>query len=72
MESHRHHSGELPSPLRPEVPETKVFSPKLFEAHVLGLLSLHTRDKYCTWLRDKNHVVVSITNTSDICIRIMW
>lgn len=53
VESHRHHSGELPSPLCPEVPETKVFSAKLFEAHILGLLSLHTRDKHCTWLRDK-------------------
>lgn len=71
VESHRHHSGELPSPLRPEVPEAKVFSPKLFKAHILGLLFLHTRDEYCTWLRDKNHVVVTIMNTSDICIRIM-
>lgn len=50
VESHSHHPGELPSPLRPEVPETKVFSPKLFEAYIVGLLSSHTRDKHCTWL----------------------
>lgn len=72
VEGHCHHSGELSSPLRPEIPEAKIFSSKLLKAHILGLLSLCTRDKCCTWLRDKNHVVVIITNTSDICIRIMW
>lgn len=72
VESHCHHSGELSSPLRPEVPEAKVFSSKLLKAHILGLLSFCTRDKCCTWLRGKNRVVVTKTNTSDICIRIMW
>lgn len=47
VEGHCHHPGELPAPLRPQVPETEVFSPQLLEAHVLGLLLLAHRDRHC-------------------------
>lgn len=38
VEGHCHHPGELPAPLRPQVPEKEVFSPQLLKAHILGLL----------------------------------
>lgn len=52
VEGHCHHPGELPAPLRPQVPETEVFSPQLLEAHVLGLLLLAHRDRHCPGPRD--------------------
>lgn len=70
VEGHCHHPGELPAPLRPQVPETEVFSPQLLEAHVLGLLLAH-RDRHCPRPRDKPPAVPT-TNASRPCVRSPW